>query len=95
MCRCRACAETDPIPLRSTYHEVLARPNTLVSEPSNAPASASRFFVNDLNGVLYILDKKTKKFIPYIAVPRNVSTDGYGTLCLRNRDHSIRSRLRA
>ena len=58
-----------PYPSPIDYHEVLARPNTLVSEPSNAPASASRFFVNDLNGVLYILDKKTKKFIPYIVFP--------------------------
>jgi hypothetical protein len=48
---------------------VLGRLNGLVSEPSNAPGSASRFFVNDLNGVLYILDKKTKKFIPYIVFP--------------------------
>ena len=52
------------------YHEVLGRLNTLMSEPANAPGSASRFFVNDLNGTLYILDKNTKKFIPYIIFPQ-------------------------
>jgi hypothetical protein len=58
-----------PYPSPIDFHEVLGRLNGLVSEPSNAPGSASRFFVNDLNGVLYILDKKTKKFIPYIVFP--------------------------
>jgi Glucose / Sorbosone dehydrogenase len=58
-----------PYPAPIDFHEVLGRLNTLVSEPSNAPGFASRFFVNDLNGVLYILDKKTKKFIPYIVFP--------------------------
>jgi L-ascorbate metabolism protein UlaG (beta-lactamase superfamily) len=58
-----------PYPSPIDFHEVLARPNTLVSEPPNAPGSATRFFVNDLNGVLYILDKNTRKFIPYIAFP--------------------------
>ncbi|MGH9679139.1 MAG: PQQ-dependent sugar dehydrogenase [Candidatus Acidiferrales bacterium] len=58
---------TYPQPIN--FHEVLARLNTLVSEPSNAPGFHSRFFVNDLNGTLYILEKKTKKFIPYIVFP--------------------------
>ena len=58
-----------PYPAPIDFHEVLGRLNTLVSEPSNAPGFASRFFVNDLNGVLYILDKKTRKFIPYIVFP--------------------------
>ena len=58
-----------PYPRPIDFHEVLARLNTLVSEPSNAPGFASRFFVNDLNGTLYILDKNTKKFIPYIVFP--------------------------
>lgn len=59
-----------PYPSPIDFHEVLGRLNTLVSEPPNAPGFASRFFVNDLNGVLYILDKKTKKFFPYIDFPR-------------------------
>src|ERR1017187_10226052 len=48
------------------YHEQLARVNSLRSEPADAPRSSSRFFVNDLNGILYILDKTTKNFTPYI-----------------------------
>ena len=47
----------------------LARVNYLRDEPSiNAPAGAGgrRFFVNDLNGPLYILDKQTKTFTKYL-----------------------------
>ena len=51
------------------YHGMLARINALRSEPANAPQASSRFFVNDLNGILYILDKTTKKFTPYITFP--------------------------
>ena len=36
------------------------------SEPPNAPNSSSRFFVNDQNRNLYILDKSSKTFTPYI-----------------------------
>jgi glucose/arabinose dehydrogenase/mono/diheme cytochrome c family protein len=39
----------------------LARVNFLRDEPG-----ARRFFVNDLNGPLYILDKQTKKFTTYL-----------------------------
>jgi mono/diheme cytochrome c family protein len=39
----------------------LARVNFLRDEPGGR-----RFFVNDLNGPLYILDKKTKQFITYL-----------------------------
>jgi len=39
----------------------LARVNFLRDEPGGR-----RFFVNDLNGPLYILDKQTKRFITYI-----------------------------
>ena len=38
---------------------MLARVNSLREEPGGA----SRFFVNDLNGPLYILDKKTKEIL--------------------------------
>lgn len=44
----------------------LGRVNFLRSEPANAPQSSSRFFVNDLNRNLYILDKTTKTFTFYI-----------------------------
>jgi len=40
----------------------LARVNVLREEPGGA----NRFFVNDLNGPLYILDKKTKTFTTYL-----------------------------
>lgn len=42
----------------------LARVNFLRSEPANAPLSSARFFVDDLNANLYILDKTTKTFSP-------------------------------
>lgn len=51
------------------YQAMLGRVNALRSEPANAPLSASRFFVVDLNGNLYTLDKTTKKFTPYITFP--------------------------
>jgi hypothetical protein len=41
---------------------LLARVNSLREEPGGA----SRFFVNDLNGPLYILDKNTKAFTTYL-----------------------------
>jgi hypothetical protein len=44
----------------------LARPTFLRSEPTNAPLGNSRFFVTDLNRNLYILDKNTRTFTPYI-----------------------------
>jgi Glucose / Sorbosone dehydrogenase len=40
----------------------LARINVMREEPGGA----GRFFINDLNGPLYILDKKTRKFVPYL-----------------------------
>ena len=44
----------------------LARPTFLRSEPTNAPLGNSRFFVTDLNRNLYILDKDTRTFTPYL-----------------------------
>ena len=41
---------------------MLARVNSLREEPGGA----NRFFVNDLNGPLYIVDKKTKAFTTYL-----------------------------
>src|SRR5207244_279196 len=42
---------------------LLARVNFLREEPGG---SRKRFFVNDLNGPLYILDKNTKKLTTYL-----------------------------
>jgi hypothetical protein len=59
----------------------LARANFLVSEPDGAPLSSNRFFVPDLNRNLYILDKTTKTFIPYInfqsVFPRFYNVGGF------------------
>jgi hypothetical protein len=45
----------------------LGRANFLRSEPGLAPQSSSRFFVNDQNRNLYILNKTDKSFTPYIS----------------------------
>src|SRR5215831_15127145 len=47
---------------KTTNDSVLARINGVHEEPGGA----QRFFVNDLNGPLYILDKNTKKFKTYL-----------------------------
>jgi cytochrome c553 len=47
---------------RRNNEALLARINFLREEPGGA----SRFFVNDLNGPLYIFDKKTKKLVTYL-----------------------------
>src|SRR5262245_33524924 len=44
----------------------LGRVNLLRSEPASAPQSSSRFFVNDLNRNLYMLQRATRTFTPYI-----------------------------
>ncbi len=48
------------------YKAQLGRVTALRPEPANAPLAASRIFVNDQNGTLYILETATKKFIPYL-----------------------------
>jgi Glucose / Sorbosone dehydrogenase len=48
------------------YHTQLARVVSMRSEPADAPMSSKRFFVVDMNGNLYILDKATRKFTPYL-----------------------------
>ena len=55
-----------PYPPPIDYHGQLGRVVSLRSEPANAPLSSTRFFVCDMNGTLYILDKATRKFTPYI-----------------------------
>ena len=48
------------------YRGQIGRVNSLRSEPGNAPKARSRFFVIDSSANLYILDKDSKTFTPYI-----------------------------
>jgi hypothetical protein len=57
-------AATDPPAI--DLQDQLGRANSLCSEPANAPLWSSRFFVLDENGTLYILDRTSKTFTPYI-----------------------------
>jgi len=61
----------------------LGRINALRAEPANAPLAASRVFVDDQNGTLYILDTSTKKFTPYLkfadVFPKFASDKGNAT----------------
>ena len=55
----------------------LARINMLREEPGGA----GRFFVNDLNGPLYILDRKTKAFTTYLDFNGRDKRPGFLTSC--------------
>ncbi len=44
----------------------LGKSNMLIAEPAGAPQAAARLFVVEQNGILYLLDKKTRAFTPYI-----------------------------
>lgn len=57
---------TDNYPPPIDFSNQLGRATSLRSEPPNVPNSSSRFFVNDQNRNLYILDKISKAFTPYI-----------------------------
>lgn len=57
-----------PYPAPVNYQDQLGRPNSFRSEPPDAPQSKTRFFVIDQNGIIYTLDKTTKKFTPYIDI---------------------------
>ena len=65
----------------TNFTDQLSRPNFLVSEPTNAPLSATRFFVPDLNRSLFILDKDTRTFTNYInfqsVFPRFYNAGGF------------------
>ena len=64
------------------YKGMLARVNTLRSEPANTALASTRFFVADMNGNLYTLDKASKKFTPYITFPEifpKYATDRFGS----------------
>jgi hypothetical protein len=61
----------------------LGRITAMRPEPANAPLAASRIFVDDQSGTLYILDTATKKFTPYIkftdVFPKFASDKGNAT----------------
>jgi len=57
---------TGTYPPEIDFADLLVRVNFLRSEPANIAESSQRMFVNDLNRNLYILDKNTKAFTPYI-----------------------------
>jgi glucose/sorbosone dehydrogenase len=48
------------------YKLQLGRVTSLRAEPPNAPLAASRIFVDDQSGTIYILDTTSKKFSPYL-----------------------------
>ncbi len=57
---------TGKYPPAIDFSNQLGRANRLRSEPPSAPNSSSRFFVNDQNRNLYILDEISNPFTPYI-----------------------------
>ena len=57
-----------PYPAPVDMTDQLGRANSLRSEPAAAPQSEKRFFVPGQNGVVYILDKATRQFTPYLDV---------------------------
>ena len=57
-----------PYPGKIDMTEQLGRANALRSEPAGAPQSDKRFFVPGQNGMLYILDKTTRQFTPYLDI---------------------------
>jgi hypothetical protein len=58
--------EAAPYPPPIDYSVQLGRATSFHSEPDDAPLAKKRFFVADQNGVLYILDKATRKFTAYL-----------------------------
>jgi len=57
-----------PYPGKIDMTEQLGRANALRSEPADAPQADKRFFVPGQNGMLYVLDKATRQFTPYLDV---------------------------
>jgi hypothetical protein len=55
-----------PYPAPIDFHGQLGKANALYSEPPDAPGSPGRLFVPEENGILYLLDKTSKKFTRYI-----------------------------
>lgn len=48
------------------YKGQLGRVTSLRSEPAKAPLANTRFFVNDQSSTIYVLDRNSKKFTPYL-----------------------------
>jgi hypothetical protein len=55
-----------PYPAPVDMRGQLGKSNMLASEPAGAPHAATRLFVVEQNGILHLLDKKTRAFTPYI-----------------------------
>ena len=55
-----------PYPAPLDMRGQLGKSNMLISEPAASPQAAARLFVVEQNGILYMLDKKTRAFTPYI-----------------------------
>jgi Glucose / Sorbosone dehydrogenase len=74
--------EAAPYPPPVDYTVQLGRPTSFHSEPDGAPLAKKRFFVVDQNGILYILDKASRQFTPYIDLgkiyPRFISEPPFG-----------------
>jgi hypothetical protein len=70
-------------PTNANIEGQLGRATSLRSEPAKAPLSASRFFIIDESATIYIFDKKTKTFTPYLKFsdifPKFVSDAGLAT----------------
>ena len=70
-------------PTNANIEGQLGRATSLRSEPAKAPLSASRFFVIDESATIYIFDKNTKEFTPYLKFsdifPKFVSDAGLAT----------------
>jgi hypothetical protein len=65
------------------YKLQLGRVTSMRPEPANAPLAASRIFVDDQSGTLYILETPAKKFTPYLkftdVFPKFASDKGNAT----------------
>jgi len=55
-----------PYPAPIEMRGQLGKSNMLISEPAGSPRADERLFVVEQNGILYMLDKKTRAFTPYI-----------------------------
>ena len=62
------------------YKNQLGRVTSLRSEPADAPLAKSRYFVVDQSNTIYILDRESKKFTPFLRFneifPKFVSDTG-------------------
>ena len=70
-------------PTNANIEGQLGRATSLRSEPAKAPLAASRFFVIDESATIYIFNKNTKEFTPYLKFsdifPKFVSDAGLAT----------------